>query len=187
MDERSLLLLGMLKSQSQHGYQINEFIERNLSRVIDMKRSTAYTLLERLCDHGYVDGTMEQAGNRPPKKVYAITPAGEQKFFALLRDLLAHATLVDSPFDVGLMFLDSLPNVELVACLQERLHDLEEEIAVAQTAPKHGFGRGVDLVVAHRLAMCRSELDWILSILQEFQANEGEALAPKAENNQVCP
>ena len=30
MDERALLLLGILRGQSQHGYQINEFIERNL-------------------------------------------------------------------------------------------------------------------------------------------------------------
>ncbi|HYB01600.1 MAG TPA: hypothetical protein VED37_15385 [Ktedonobacteraceae bacterium] len=44
MDERMLLLLGLLKAQSQHGYQINEFIEHNLKRMIDMKRSTAYSL-----------------------------------------------------------------------------------------------------------------------------------------------
>jgi hypothetical protein len=32
-DERILLLLGLLTTQSQHGYQINEFIEHNLGRV----------------------------------------------------------------------------------------------------------------------------------------------------------
>jgi DNA-binding PadR family transcriptional regulator len=48
MDERALLLLGVLRVQSQHGYQINEFIERTLGRVTDMKKPTAYAILERL-------------------------------------------------------------------------------------------------------------------------------------------
>ena len=33
MDERHLLLLGLLLNQSQHGYSINEFIEKNLGHV----------------------------------------------------------------------------------------------------------------------------------------------------------
>ncbi|WP_149403622.1 PadR family transcriptional regulator [Dictyobacter arantiisoli] len=170
MDERSLLLLGMLKSQSQHGYQINEFIEKNLSRMVDMKRSTAYTLLERLCDQGYVDGTMEQAGNRPQKKVYTITPTGEQKFFELLHEYLKHAGVIQFPFDIGLMFLDSLPDEDVSLCLQGHLQELDRQIVGFEQTPRHGFGRGVDLAVEHRLIMSRAERDWVASILQRFQS-----------------
>ncbi|UZM97849.1 hypothetical protein OL548_23235 [Lysinibacillus sp. MHQ-1] len=46
MEHRSLILLGLLMGQSQHGYQINEFIERNLSTVTDMKKAN------RLCYSG---------------------------------------------------------------------------------------------------------------------------------------
>lgn len=45
LKHRSLILLGLLMGQSQHGYQINEFIEKNLSVVTDMKKSTAYATL----------------------------------------------------------------------------------------------------------------------------------------------
>ena len=76
-DDRSLLLLGVLMGQDQHGYQINEFIERALCRVTTMKKPTAYALLERLAARGYISVHREQSGNRPPRKVYSITPAGQ--------------------------------------------------------------------------------------------------------------
>ncbi|GAF07814.1 PadR family transcriptional regulator [Paenibacillus pini] len=60
MDERELLVLGLLMAQSQHGYQINDFIERNLGQVSDMKKATAYSILKRLDKAGYVDVSVEQ-------------------------------------------------------------------------------------------------------------------------------
>ena len=84
MDERALLLLGMLRAQSQHGYQINEFIERNLSRVTDMKKPTAYAILDRLARDGYVRVHSEQEGNRPPRNVYYLTVNGVRWFELIL-------------------------------------------------------------------------------------------------------
>ena len=59
MDERTLLLLGMLRIESQHGYQLNEFIEHNLARVTDMKKPTAYALLDRLEQSGAITSRLE--------------------------------------------------------------------------------------------------------------------------------
>ena len=59
MDERTLLLLGMLRIESQHGYQLNEFIEHNLGRVTDMKKPTAYALLDRLEQSGAITSRLE--------------------------------------------------------------------------------------------------------------------------------
>ncbi len=72
MDERSLFLLGILMVQSAHGYQINDFIEKNLIQVTDMKKATAYALLERMSRSGLVTVHTEQEGNRPPRKVFSI-------------------------------------------------------------------------------------------------------------------
>ena len=76
MEQRSLILLGLLMGQSQHGYQINEFIERNLSTVTDMKKPTAYATLDKLSQNGYIDIQLEQEGNRPTRKVYSINDSG---------------------------------------------------------------------------------------------------------------
>ncbi len=168
MDERELLLLGMLTFQSQHGYQLNEFIERNLSRVTDMKKPTAYALLERLSQAGYVEVRSEQEGKRPPRKVYSITPAGERVFIELLRENLARAERMTFAGDVGLMFLDHLPREEGLDLLRQRLSHLEEQISAHEHAPKHEHGLGVDLAMEHILVLLRAERTWLTSTIQRL-------------------
>lgn len=169
MDERELLLLGMLMVQSQHGYQLNEFIERNLGHIIDMKKPTAYALLERLCQVGYVQVHKEQNGKRPPRKVYQITSAGSLIFLYLLRENLAHAERMTFAGDVGLMFLDHLPREEVVALLRQRLSTVEEQLAAHEHAPRHEHGLGVDLALEHVLLLERAERDWLASVIGRLE------------------
>ncbi len=166
MDEQALLLLGILKSQSQHGYQINEFIEKNLSRVTDMKKATAYAVLERLCKAGFVSVSMEQEGNRPQRKVYTITPAGETQFLFLLRENLSQAEQLKFSGDIGLMFIDHLTEDEMGIYLEQRLKNVDLQIITYEAAPKHGIG--VDLAIEHILIMLKTEKNWLSSVLQRL-------------------
>lgn len=161
MDERELLILGLLKAQSQHGYQINEFIERNLGRVSDMKKSTAYTLLKRLDHSGYVEVTVEQEGNRPPKMVYSITSLGKKKFEELLKSTLVEVEDVTPAGDIGIMFLDHLPPEDILSCLQERLKKVNTLIQMYEKAPQHGHGIGVDMSMQHRIILLLTDRDWL--------------------------
>lgn len=169
MDERELLLLGLLTFQSQHGYQINEFIEQNLARVVAMKKATAYAILDRLERDGYATVHTEQEGNRPPRKVYAITPRGEERFRALLRQSLADPGQITIPGDIGLMFLDHLPQAEVVDLLRARLARVEEQIAEQERVPPHGHGFGVDLAVEHRLVLQRADRDWLRGVIARLE------------------
>jgi DNA-binding PadR family transcriptional regulator len=168
MGERELLVLGLLKTQSQHGYQLNDFIERNLGRVSDMKKSTAYLLLKKLNQSGYVDVSVEQDGNRPPKQVYSITPAGEAKFLELLREALNQVDDVTPSGDIGLMYIDYLPRDEALRFLQERVEKVEALLAVYENAPKHGFGVGVDLSIRHRVVLLTTERDWLKQCVEQL-------------------
>jgi DNA-binding PadR family transcriptional regulator len=165
MDERTLLLLGILRVQSQHGYQINEFIERNLARVTDMKKPTAYAILERLSQSGYIAVHTEQEGNRPPRKVYAITPAGEQVYFELLHHFLADPERQPASGGIALMFLDDLPANEQVALARQRVDRLEALISSYEAAPKHEYGVGVDLAIDQQVHLLRAEREWLLTTL----------------------
>lgn len=165
MDERELLILGLLKAQSQHGYKINEFIERNLGRVSDMKKSTAYAILKRLDQSGLVSSTAGQEGNRPTKKIYSITEAGEEKFDSLLREVLSHSSETTPLGDIGVMFIDHLPPSEVVACLRERLGKVERMLAVYSNTPRHGSGIGVDLAISHHMRILTADRDWLLEAI----------------------
>jgi DNA-binding PadR family transcriptional regulator len=169
MDERSLLLLGLLKAQSQHGYQLNEFIEKNLSRVTDMKKATAYAVLDRLKAAGLIAETVEQEGNRPPRKVYAITDDGEAEFERLLVETLSAADRLVLAGDIGLMFLDHLPREQALACLQARLTTLEQRLAAQAQTPQHGHGIGVDLAVEHVQVLLTADRDWLRGVVERLR------------------
>jgi DNA-binding PadR family transcriptional regulator len=168
VDENELLILGLLCEQEQHGYQINEFIEQNLRRLSTMKRPTAYATLDRLHKRGDVSVRIEQPGNRAPRKVYALTSEGRQRFHALLRANLA-TTHVSSSTDVGLLFLDHLPCAEVINILTARQGELEELLTTHEQVPPHGQGLGVDLALQHFIAILRAERGWLANMLPDLQ------------------
>lgn len=157
---------------SQHGYQINEFIEMNLSRVTDMKKPTAYATLDRLAANGYVKTHAEQAGNRPVRKVYSITPKGVQYFFVLLKDGLALADSMQFTSDIALMFLDHLAPEDVVPLLQERRGRIAKTIETYEKAPAHGFGVGVDLAIDHQLLHLKSDYQWLGAVIEKLQRGD---------------
>ncbi len=160
-DDRALLLLGMLKAQRSHGYQVHEFIEKNLARVADMKKATAYATLDKLAHEGLIDVTAEQVGNRPTRKVYALNRAGEARFLELLRARLSAAGDVRNGSDVAVMFLDDLVPDEARAALAERLRETRKRLAAYEAAPAHGMGAGVDLALDHVRFQMRAEVAWL--------------------------
>jgi len=169
MDERSLLLLGMLMSQSLHGYQMNVFLEKNLGRITNMKKSTAYSLLDKLSAEGFVHMSSEQEGNRPPRKVYSITEEGRLKFKELLRDNLSQPDRVTFALDVGLMFVDHLEKQELREFLAERVSQLDKQIADHPSAQQHGHGIGVDLAMEHHRVILSAEREWLASVIERMK------------------
>lgn len=167
-DERTLLLLGLLRAQSQHGYRINEFIERSLSRVTDMKKSTAYAILGRLHEAGLVSQRTEQEGHRPPRRVYAITPVGEEAFRGLLRAHLARPGRTHVQGDIALMFVDQLDRAEAVGCLERRLAELDARLSADQHHPEHRHGLGVELALERRQVLLRAERDWLRAVIERL-------------------
>lgn len=174
MDERALLLLGLLRSESQHGYRLNDFIDRNLCRVTDMKRPTAYYILDRLADAGLVQIRTEQEGNRPPRKVYGLTPAGEQQFLRLLRENLSQAHRTVFAGDIGLMLLDHLPRREVIDALRRRLAGVGERLRELEATPRHG-GAGINLAVEHGIMHLQSEQAWLESVVERLAVEPAAA------------
>lgn len=171
MKHRSLILLGLLMTQSQHGYQINEFIERNLSTITDMKKPTAYATLDKLSQNGYIDIQLEQEGNRPTRKVYSINDTGEKYFYKLLLDNLTSAESVNYQGDVGLMFLDFLPTEKTIPALQKRLSKNKELVEGFKQSPSHEIGIGVNLAIEHKIAMLEAEVTFLEKAIRKLQQN----------------
>ncbi|MGH2343635.1 MAG: PadR family transcriptional regulator [Chloroflexota bacterium] len=172
-DARALLLLGALRLRSQHGYQLNDFIER--CRVMEMKKPTIYAILDRLVAAGHISIQTEQEGNRPIRKVYTLTRSGDALFGALLRENLSAPDQLTSAGDIGLMFLNELPRDEAAACLQERLNRLDLAHEAAPALPPHDGRLRVDLALDHQAALRRADRTWLADLLARLRTRPAEA------------
>lgn len=172
MEYRSLILLGLLMGQSQHGYQINEFIEKNLCTVTDMKKPTAYATLDKLNQKGYIDIHFEQEGNRPVRKVYSINEKGRNYFYQLLLGNLTSAEKVNYQGDIGLMFIDFLPMEKVIPALEERLEKNKMMIQEYKQTPSHNARVGVNLAVKHKITMLEAEISFLENTINKLLSNE---------------
>lgn len=158
--DRQLLLLGLLRAQEMHGYQINEFIDTQMNFCVDLKRSTAYYLLDKLGRDGYVLEEIEREGNRPERKVYRITPAGEARFQELLRQNLATYYPPIYPEDIGLIFEHQIPLSESLLLLRSRRDAImahrDQMLALHEHLPLSHRA-----VIDHHLIHLEAELTWI--------------------------
>lgn len=168
MEQRSLILLGLLMSESQHGYQLNDFIEKNLSTMTNMKKPTAYATLEKLCNEGYIEVQVEQEGNRPPRKVFSINEEGKQYFYTLLISNLSSAENVNFQGDIGLMFLDHLPINKAIEALEERLNQTMDIVMMLEETPSHGKGTGIDIAIEHKITMLKAEVSFIEKTVEKL-------------------
>lgn len=157
---RQLLLLGLLLRQEMHGYQINELVDRQMAFCVDLKRSTAYYLLDKLRRAGYVSEEVERSGNRPERRVYRITPDGEIYFQRLLRHNLATYEPPTYAEDIGVIFKGHLPPAEAARLLQARraavaAHRAQLEALRATLPADH------QAVIEHHLLHVDADLAWL--------------------------
>lgn len=166
---RRLLLLGLLRREDMHGYRLNEFIERNLAFCTDIKKPTAYYLLDKLAEEGQL-AELDEASDegRPPRKTYSITEQGRQAFRELLRETLRSYEPVTFPIDMGIAFLDELPRDEALALLEERRRGVAEHLEEVRAAPEHSGS--LHLVIEHHIQYLEAELSWLQSVMDRLTA-----------------
>lgn len=168
--DRELLLLGALRQAEMHGYRLNEFIEREMATCIEIKKPTAYALLEKMVGLGWITAHEEREGNRPPRQVYRITPEGERQFEHLLRLNLAAYTPTRFAGDIGLAFADSVAPHELGALLSERRAALAAALEDAHATPAH-HGT-LQWLIEHHVYHLESELRWLDDIIARATSAE---------------
>lgn len=170
--ERELLLLGLLRQANMYGYRLHEFIERYLASCTDLKKSTAYFLLDRMTKRGWIEQRQEQEGNRPPRRVYQVTAAGEEQFWHLLATNLSQHTMTRFVGDIGLAFADTLAPAQVLALLDQRRVALSNDLLATRSIPRHGGS--LHLVIEHRVVHLEAELRWLDEIIARFATQAAE-------------
>jgi DNA-binding PadR family transcriptional regulator len=161
--ERELLLLGLLRHQDMHGYQLAEFINRDLASCTDLKKSTAYFLLGKMTERGWISEEVIEQSTRPDRRVFRITAQGEAEFQRLLRENLSTYSPARFADDIGLAFLDALPPAEARDLLNQRRAALAAAQEQAQAIPAHHGS--LNLVIEHQARHLAAEIDWLDEVI----------------------
>src|SRR5215216_1909843 len=129
-------LLGFLRQQPMHAYEIHQTLMRNeaLGLVWHLKQSLVYVMLERLEAEGFVTASLEPQGSRPPRKILQLTPDGQATFAEWLVTPVAHGRDFRLEFLAKLYFASqddpsntaTLIATQQVAC-RDWLADLREQ------------------------------------------------------------
>ena len=164
---RKLLLLGLLRMQEMHGYQINELIDAHLGTSVQIKKPTVYKLLGAMVDDGWIDYHEEKEGNYPTRRVYSITTEGEEAFHHLLRQNLANYRPISYHSSIGFVYLDALPGEEAAALLGARRAEVESFRDKIKADESHQGG--FRLMLSFNLRHLNAELEWLDEIISQLQ------------------
>lgn len=162
--DRELLLLGILRQRGMHGYELVEFIDHNMGAWTDLKRPTTYFVLEKMTAAGWITFEESQAGRRPIRRVYHLTPAGEAAFQDLLRENLASFSPHTFPDDVGLAFLQALPPLESRELLHRRREAILRRLDELNAVPAHAGP--AQWVLEHRRRHLEAEQAWVEEVIR---------------------
>ncbi len=163
------VLLGFLTQGPMHGYDLHQQIEKGLGEIWYMGISNIYGALKRLEQSGWVESNLIPQEGRPPRKIYHVTPAGEQSFLDWLRRPVPTMREMRVEFPAKLYFLRAL-DLEGVgdliagqeAACRERVERLEQK---AVRCSSHDLNR---LVFDFRRRQIEAILDWLQVCREEW-------------------
>lgn len=79
------IILGLLTHEDASGYDLKQKIDRMISQFWEVGYGQLYPTLHALEGAGYISVRGEASDKGPDRKVYSITPAGQQKLTEWLR------------------------------------------------------------------------------------------------------
>lgn len=156
------VFLGFLMQGPLHGYSLHEHVEKELGEIWYMGISNIYGALKRIEQSGQVESALVPQNDRPSRKVYRITPAGEQGFLDWLRQPVPVMREMRVEFPTKLYFFHALglAGVDDLITAQEticREHVERLEHKAAQCAPRD-INR---LVFDFRRRQIEAIIDWL--------------------------
>jgi DNA-binding PadR family transcriptional regulator len=179
-------ILGLLTQQPMSGYDIKRFL-KSLSWLIDVPSlGSLYPSLHALLKDGLVTVEVVAGQDRPSRKIYSITEAGEEALQTWLKQPSESNASVKK-FVMRLALAGQLSQVGLLAHLeQRRARVAAHKMTLEQASEAKGADLGKRLMLDYGLSLAAAELAWLDSTLArlsqpslsaETAENEGDSFA----------
>jgi DNA-binding PadR family transcriptional regulator len=139
MNRNALVVLGLLREQPKHGYQILADIrERRLNVWAGVSPSSTYGVINRLEREGYIhESSREREGSKPERVIYEITEAGREHLAdQIIRALRSKAYVLDDSI-LGIAFVYGGRRDEVLDALKwRRGYFKERAVHIGEEADK---------------------------------------------------
>jgi DNA-binding PadR family transcriptional regulator len=166
-----LAILGLLKEQPMHGYQLSRELGEALGGFWRVSYGSLYPTLRRLEKAGDVEslpGQSASAGRR--KNVYRITGHGERTFLQLLQESPHDNQSEDQRFRVRLAFFRYLPPETRLRLLERRRAYLEDRLSTISDSLGTARARVDDYTLSlmeHGRSATESDIAWLDGLIRD--------------------
>lgn len=177
-----LAILGVLKEQPMHGYELRHYLSFIVGHIWQLSYGTLYPALRRLERRGDLTRQTIRDGKGPAKHVYALTAQGEQTFLAMMAEV-ASPTEISDPhkFTLRLTFFRYLSRearLELLGRRLKFLHENRESLCEMEQIPSQGLDRYRRSLIRFHADANAEEIAYIERLMRDEAASEAEGLGP---------
>jgi len=127
-------ILGFLNYEPLSGYDLKKVFDRSIKYFWHADQSQIYKTLSRLTDENLVKMEIHEQTDRPDRKVYSITPAGQEKLYHWLAHPFPMQASHSSPL-VQIFFSGQVPDETVLKKLDETLTAMRQQMAVYDLVP----------------------------------------------------
>jgi len=160
----------------QHGYLLQQHIEREASDFASIRTSNLYYHLERLKKNGYVNSTVERGGKRPDRQVFEITESGREYFLELLQKAATDTFRGEYLFDASLFFFEYSDKQRLRKELDRKVEKCRSTLEHIKNHQKEvlshipeAFAKVAGAVFNHHIYHYEAELKWLEETLSSLE------------------
>jgi DNA-binding PadR family transcriptional regulator len=174
MSSTRVLILGVLVTGPQHGYEVRKTLELwGVEHWANVAFGSIYHALTSMTR----DGLLEIVeGGKGDKTVYRITEAGRAEFRRQLQQQWRDILPIVDPFLVALTFMDQMSQADLLAAIRARHERLTAGFVMAERAlaatSKEGAPRHIDECLRLTAAQYRAQLDWLETAPERIEHGE---------------
>jgi DNA-binding PadR family transcriptional regulator len=168
-----IVILAMLRTKPQHGYEIKKNLERVFGGAVSLNNKVLYPALRRFEEMGAVQREVVRQEGKPDRHIYQLTDRGTEVLQALVRDFSPDIASSRPEFLVRVAFFDLLEPEARRDILETRADVVAKELAHIQELKLLTRDDGSNLyawrVLLFHEQQAQYELDWIQALVQETE------------------
>lgn len=166
-------ILGLVSEGPLHGYELRTAYENELVPRSKLNAGQVYTTLERLRRDGLVEPAVVGQNQRPAKKVYSLTPAGQRAIDAWMKE--------PSPLDldlrnqtfIKLMLAQRLPGKDPIGIIETERRAANLRLCDAREARDNADAAATPLSISLLLDLAVLKLEGLLAWLDRCEKRLG--------------